>query len=1078
MGAASDFDDESSFGLEKTNGSNDVHIHIVDVPPERREVGSNEVRGPSTFRRRSSSLSRHVVPGEVMLPIAFRTLSVEIGETLSESAKGGKEKKDPQANDHLDGYKPPEFHIQSLWDVVAQFNTSNDHGLTDVQAQEALTKFGYNRPSKPPNRIFRRIIVNCFGGFGILLFVGGILTMIAWKPLGNPPDPANLCLSVVLFLVFAFSAFFNFWQDWSSARVMDSIESMIPAESLLLRNGQFQHIKSVNIVPGDIVRIESGDKIPADLRILTASSDLKFDQSILTGESRPIPASCDPEPEGSNYLEAKCIAMQGTYAVSGSGTGIVVSTADQTVFGHIAKMTTTSATSLSPLQREVMQFIFIVLTIVFTLIIATIIFWAAWLRKAHPQWIPVPKLIVSNVSIAVSFIPEGLPIALTMSLIIVAGAMKRNNILCKSLSVVETLGSVSVICSDKTGTLTQNKMTVSGFAVAGKAYEGNDDAPEQCIVHLHSASILCNGAKFVDGKPVGNATDMAAMNFADSIRSASECLSNWNIVYKLDFNSKNKFMGSLVELISKNEKSETELGFDSTTDYLAYVKGAPDILLPKCNSYLSQTGSVQYLDDEMRHQLTVLQQEFSRQGQRVIVLCRKLLPKKSLVDCGPVTGEKFSEAYLAAVSEDLTVIGLLAITDPLKPDIPYVVETLQGAGVRVFMVTGDYELTAAAIARQSGIVTTDYPDYFSNLTAATTNCEQTAMVISGSDLASLNDHHWSRLCEYKEIVFARTTPDQKLRIVKELQKRKFSVGMTGDGVNDAPALKQADIGIAMGNGSEIAIEAADLVLLDSFSAIIQALKYGRLVFDNLKKTIVYLLSAGTYSELWPVLMNIFAGLPQILSSFLMIVICCSSDCFAAICLAYESAEMDILRRPPRSISKERLVDWKLLTQGYLLCGTWECFCSMSMAYWYLERMGIPFGAITLGFGILPSNMDPVFVQAKENVASSIYFVNLVVMQFFNLMAVRTRFQSIFTHPPLFNKETQNYRLFASMVFSLAVIFIFCYIPWFQKVISSTQVPVEYFFLPAAFGFVWLCLDELRKLIARKWPKSFVAKMSW
>lgn len=1095
---------EPCSSISESSLEEDARVHIVDVPPERRSRGRDNAESSNRpgLRRRSSSMSRNVVASDVMLPIAFRTLSIGVDENLSKRELA---KKMPQAQEkekegissstspapssssqgagiEIDGFVLPEFHIQPIEKVAAQFETSCTYGLSSSQADEALETYGPNRPSKPPRQFVRRFLMNTFGGFGILLFLGGILCAIAYKPLGQPPSAANLALSVVLFIVFLLSAFFNFWQDWSSSRVMESIGSMIPAESLVLRDGSFRKIKSLNLVPGDIVRFEAGDKVSADLRLINVSADLKFDQSILTGESRPISATTEPdEKENSNYLESKCIAMQGAYVMSGSGTGIVVTTADNTVFGHIAKMTSRPNNSWSPLQVEILQFVLIIVTVIVILMIATAIFWACYLRKRHPDWISVPTLIVDLVSIAVAFIPEGLPIALTMSLIIVAAAMRRNNILCKSLTVVETLGSVSVICSDKTGTLTQNKMTVSNFAVGGQTFDSDDvdDAPIPCITQLHAASVLCNSAKFVEGEVTGNATDKAALLFADGIRTVQNYLPRWNIIYKLDFNSKNKFMGTLVEPASRSDKElEDELDYDSDADYLSYIKGAPDILLPRCSSYIGPDGEIEVLTEVEQQNIADIQARFSESGQRVIVLCRKVLSKKVFSESGAPTTDKFAETFLEATTHDLTVIGLLAITDPLKQDIPYVIKTLHEAGVRVFMVTGDYAVTAAAIAKDAGIVSTDYPDYFEQLAAHTTNCEQTALIISGPQLATLNDNHWARLCEYQQIVFARTTPEQKLRIVKELQKRKFSVGMTGDGVNDAPALKQADIGIAMGNGSEIAIEAADLVLLDSFSAIIQALKYGRLVFDNLKKTIVYLLSAGTYSELWPVLLNVFAGLPQILSSFLMIVICALTDCFAAICLAYEAPEMEILKRPPRSISGERLVNWKLLTQGYFICGTWECFCSMTMAFWYLQRQGIPFKDITLSFGNLPSNLDPDYVAAKENEASSIYFVTLVIMQFFNVLAVRTRFQSIFTHPPLFNKQTRNIRLFFSLIFSIAVIFFFCYIPWFQQVILTTRVPVEYFFLPAAFGFAWLCMDELRKLISRRYPKSFIAKVSW
>ena len=407
------------------------------------------------------------------------------------------------------------------------------------------------------------------------------------------------------------------------------------------------------------------------------------------------------------------------------------------------------------------------------------------------------------------------------------------------------------------------------------------------------------------------------------------------------------------------------------------------------------------------------------------------------------------------------------------------------------MVTGDYELTAVSIAKQCGIVTyhekdvdsIDHLDRFYPIPEKRgripdTNYIERAIAVSGQSLITLNDNQWENLTAYTEVVFARTTPEQKLRIVKELQKRKHIVGMTGDGINDAPSLKAADVGIAMGDGSDVAIEAADLVLLDSFSSIVVALKYGRLVFENLKKTIIYLIPAGTFSELWPVLLNIFVGLPQVLSSFLMIVICCLTDCGAAMTLAYEAPEKDLLNRPPRSITGERLVNLRLLFHAYITLGTIECVCSMAMAFWFLQRNGIKFSYVDMSFGNVPEIADATFLANMENTASSIYFVTLVIMQFFNFMATRTRYLSVFQHPPLFNKETQNIRVFFAFAFAIGCIFFFCYIPWFQQVLLTTQVPVEYFFLPATFGLGLLCLEEIRKLVVRTYPKSFLARIAW
>jgi sodium/potassium-transporting ATPase subunit alpha len=345
-------------------------------------------------------------------------------------------------------------------------------------------------------------------------------------------------------------------------------------------------------------------------------------------------------------------------------------------------------------------------------------------------------------------------------------------------------------------------------------------------------------------------------------------------------------------------------------------------------------------------------------------------------------------------------------------------------------------------------------------------------------MMSLNKNQWDAVHRYDEVVFARTTPEQKLKIVRELQARGEVVGMTGDGVNDAPSLKAADIGIAMGSGSDIAIEAADMVLLDSFAAIVEAVKYGRVVFDNLKKAICYLLPAGSYSEFWPIMTNVVLGLPQVLSSFLMIIICCCTDAAAATTLAYEKPEADVMLRKPRDPKKEHLVDWKLLLQAYGFIGTIESVLSFTMSYWYAQRMGLPFSALVLKFGDVPEGMSADTYATILNRASSIYFVNLVVMQWFSLMAIRVRRLSLLQHPPVFRKETKNLKLFPAIIFALLIAIFFLYVPKFQQVFGNAPVPVEHWFLPMAFGMGLLLLDEGRKWSVRNYPNGFLAKIAW
>ncbi|KAK4927905.1 hypothetical protein LTR49_005327 [Elasticomyces elasticus] len=428
---------------------------------------------------------------------------------------------------------------------------------------------------------------------------------------------------------------------------------------------------------------------------------------------------------------------------------------------------------------------------------------------------------------------------------------------------------------------------------------------------------------------------------------------------------------------------------------------------------------------------------------------------------------------MGRASSELILVGLIAIVDPPRPEIPEVVRILRGAGVRVFMVTGDFKLTAAAIAAECGIITQSqkFIDDVTNLafdedylesagikekTPSAESDRIHSIVMSGADLETLDDSQWDKLCRYDEIVFARTTPEHKLRIVKELQKRDHTVGMTGDGVNDAPSLKQADVGIAMGGGSDVALEAADMVLLDSFAAIVEAVRYGRVVYDNLKKTICYLLPAGSFSEFWPVITNVVFGLPQILSSFLMIIICCFTDCAAATAIAYEKPEADVLTRPPRNAKKDRLVDWKLVLYACGYIGVIETLTSFAMAYWYAQQQGLTFSSLWFAFSsVTPNGLTTDEVTSILNTASSIYFVNLVVMQWFNLFAVRTRRLSVLNH-------RFNYYLLPAIIFALLIAILFLYVPKFHSVLGTSIVPVEYWFLPMAFGMGVLLLDEGRR----------------
>ncbi|OAX78430.1 hypothetical protein ACJ72_07263, partial [Emergomyces africanus] len=502
-----------------------------------------------------SSHSRVAAP-EAVLPITYRTLSYNINGDLKKADHSNK--KDSK---HVRDLEQLDWHLISVDELFQRLSTSPSQGLSVEQVARRTSEYGKNKPTPPPSGLFRKIVGYVFGGFGPLLFLGCILVFIAWKPLGNPPALANLALAIVLAVVFVIQAAFNAWQDWSSSRVMASITTMLPDDCMVVREHKQEWTTATELVPGDIVKVKQGNKLPSDLRFIAVSSDAKFDRSILTGESEPAQGTV--ESTDKNYLETRNIGLQGTHCVSGTVTGVCVATGDNTVFGRIAGLTNKPRHEFTPLQKEILRFVLIIIGIIATVVILVVVLWAAWLRRDHPDWINVPLLIVSCVSVGIAFVPEGLPIAVAMSLTIGANIMKKNKILCKSLATVETLGSVSVICSDKTGTLTKNEMFVTDCYTGGEEYtegasrrsilqgEETDASAGNSINRLRIVGGLCNAAEFDTStlsyplsqmKMYGDPTDQAILRFSETLGSVNKLRSDTKNLFEIAFNSRNKFM--------------------------------------------------------------------------------------------------------------------------------------------------------------------------------------------------------------------------------------------------------------------------------------------------------------------------------------------------------------------------------------------------------------------------------------------------------------------------------------------------------------------------------------------------------
>ncbi|GAA5889238.1 hypothetical protein JCM8208_007811 [Rhodotorula glutinis] len=1072
------------------------------MPTLRVQAPASHGRALRRFDTIASQGSGVRVRPHVRIPVDFRTLSIQVTESrAAPKATFPPEKKSKD----LDDLASLDWHTLSPDEVAQRLGVAPQTGLDNQVVARRLSSDGRNIITPARVNWPRKIFFYFFGGFGSLLFVASVLCFVAWRPLGDPnPAVANLALAVVLLLVVVLQAFFNALQDYKTTRTMSSISSVLPTTVFCRRDGAVVELAAAELVKGDLVLIKMGLKVPADLRLIDVSPDCRFDRSLLTGESLPVGATVEKTED--NFLESRNVALQGTLCTEGTAVGIVVGCGDSTVFGRIAKAAGRSRPLPSTLEEEIRHFVIIIASLAAAVVVLIIILWAAWLRVAHPGFITVPVLIIDCVSVAVAFIPEGLPFCVTMSLTVIAGKMSKKGILCKSLTTVEALGAVSVLASDKTGTLTQNRMTVVSLSVGASSFAAADarrisgdaaNPTHSALNQVVAIAAICNDADFVgdDGhemplearKVVGDATDTGLLRFAESVSSVSSVRKAVVEKQKLAFNSKAKFA---VKLCSPAHASAAALPAlfdgDEYSSQVLLVKGAPDVLMPRCSSILRTDGSVEPFTADAAAALVALQSRYAALGQRVLLFAKRSISPKHTADLIGTEEDK-----LTALVENLVVVGLIALVDPPKHDTQETVARCRAAGIRFLMVTGDFALTAAAIARQVGIITAP-PESVKTVQQLShvaddkekasihgdgSSQAKTALVLSGPEMLTLTEEQWAEVLKFDEIVFARTSPQQKLQIVKRFQAAGETVAVTGDGVNDSAALKQADVGVAVAGGSEVAMEAADLVLLDDFSAIVAGIEAGRLCFDNLKKSILYLLPAGSFSELMPVLLNVFFGLPQALSSIQMIIVCACTDPLPALSLTYEAPEADLLLRPPRDRKKDRLANWRLLLHAYSFLGLLESLTAMVGAFYFgFHRRGIRFSQLWLKYG--GYDVDADLMAEATNAAQSIYFFTLLGCQLGSLLATRTRRLSIVQQDPLFNPRTRNWRLFGAMACSLLIGFFFHYVPFFQRTFGTNGVPVEMVFLPLAYGAALLLLDEARKAVNRRWPQGVLAWLAW
>lgn len=898
-------------------------------------------------------------------------------------------------------------------------------GFSSTDVDQRLQQYGFNiLPEKKKHSLSRKLVIQFKNLFNVLLLIAALLSFLTgW----SAHDTASIQMGFAILSVVILSVLFNLFQERRAERAVEAIRDLVPMNTRVIRDGQTKQVPIKDIVPGDIISVEEGDKIPADARLLS-SFEFSVDNSTLTGESEPQPRSPNVQINASKKQIIECSNMifAGTTVASGTATAVVLATASNTQFGKIVTIAQTIEEPPSPLQREIDYSA----KLNFGAAIGVgVLFLTIALFFLHLQ---VSESILFMIGVMISLVPEGLQITITLSLALSSLAMAKRNVIVKRLSSVETLGSATVICSDKTGTITTGQMTVRKIWIGGRTYEvtGEGYEPEGSIFFegknigfsdRQDLSLLCHVAALdnkatlvppLDRKKsrwgaLGDSTDAALLVLA----------AKSGIQYKQLLNQKPR-VGMIP--FDSIRKMMTSVHRDSDGKLTAYVKGAGNEILSKCTTVYWDDHVVP-LSDQLTTQIHSEIDALARQAYRVLALAVRNLTSSQ---------QKFD---VQSVENTLTFIGLVAIYDPPRHDVPAAVQKAQNAGIRIIMMTGDHELTAEAIARKVGII-----------------ASKSYVVTTGYKLADMSDDELTKLLDVPDIVFARITPEQKLRIVCSLKVKGETVAVTGDGANDAPALLEADIGIAMGiTGTDVARESADMILMDdNFASIVSGIEQGRSVFDNLQKFNVYVFTHN-WAELVSFIAFVLLQIPLPLAIVGILLIDLILEIPPSLALTLEPPEPGIMERLPRK-KENRLFSLKSLARSWYI-GT---FIGIVALVWCL------FAWFQSGWSIgQPTITD----HAAYLKGTTMVIVGIMAGQLGMLIATRTNIKSTFSVSLRGNK----WLLFAILI-ELIILFAVLYIPFINPIFNTIALqPLDWVLLYSIVPIVIL-FEEGRKLLLRKY----------
>jgi len=914
-----------------------------------------------------------------------------------------------------------ESHNKPIDEVVAQFQTDVERGLTQAQARERLQKFGANELTEKPRPGFLSLLWDQFNNYLVIILIVAALLALA---LGEYVDAIAIMCIVVL------NAVIGVVQESKAEQALAALKKLAAPNAEVMRDGHQITLPSRELVPGDIVLLEAGNYVPADLRLVTAVN-LKIEEAALTGESVPVEKNTARLVEKDAALgDRKNCAFLSTLITYGRGKGLVTGTGMHTQIGLIAEMIQSYEEEDTPLQQK-LEHLGKVLGTACIAICAVVLIYGL-IRDTHltdvfktgfgPYWEAEKKdivnLILTAVSLAIAAVPEGLPAIVTICLALGMQQMIKKNALIRKLPAVETLGCATVVCSDKTGTLTQNEMTVvqgwaagrrftvagegyspSGeFSVEGQRFEPRGDADATVLLQ---GAVLCNDARLEEGDPdggrswrmVGDPTEGAmvvAAAKAGFLRGDME--KAFPRVQEIPFDSDRKRM--------------TTIHRRDGSDFIAFVKGAPDVILDQC-SHIRRGGQEVALTAEKRTEVLDRNRDMAGAALRVLGVAYRPLAQ---VPESPRPED---------IEKDLVFVGLLGMIDPPRPEVLDAIRVARGAGLRSIMVTGDYKDTAEAIARQIGLLTPD------------------GVVLTGPEIEKLSDEALAATTDRLQVC-CRVSPKHKMRIVDALKSRDHVVAMTGDGVNDAPALKRANIGVAMGiTGTDVTKQTADMVLTDdNYASIVTAIEQGRVIYSNIRKFVYFLLACNA-GEILIIFGAMLLGLPIPLKPVHLLWLNLVSDGAPALALGMEKGDKDIMRQAPRP-PREPVIN-RDMAFGIGVIAIVDAIAILSVFYLALQRY--------------PGHLE---------MAQTIAFVTLCSSELIRAYTGRSEYQSIFAMG-VFSNKWMNWAVLASFLLVMMVV----YVPFLQPFFDTVPLGPEEWLFMLPFFFASPIAMELVKLYFRR-----------